>query len=85
MLNNHQYSQLCLCLAKEYRLNGGGKNQQKGMFYLEQAFQINQGNTPNESADALSAKSHNEIMLTYYQEMSEQYMADKKETQAIEC
>lgn len=55
------------------------------MHYLEQAYQINQGNNPSESDNAISAKSHNEIMLTYYQEMSEQYMANQKDTQAIEC
>jgi hypothetical protein len=50
------------------------------MHYLEQAYQINQGNNPSESDNAISAKSHNEIMLTYYQEMSEQYMANQKDT-----
>ena len=53
------------------------------MFYLEQAYQINQNGVSE--TDKMSAKSHNEIMLTYYQEMAEQYMCDKKDSQAVEC
>ena len=33
----------------------------------------------------VSASPHNEIMLQYYQEMSEQYMDDNKMSNAIEC
>lgn len=53
------------------------------MFYLEQAYQVNNGGSISETdtvIDKISSKSHSEIMLTYYQEMSEQYIADKKDT-----
>ena len=56
------------------------------MFYLEQAYNTSQAFGGSEIAlDQLSAHSHNEILLQYYQEMSECYLQDKKVTQSIEC
>lgn len=42
VLDNNYYSYLCLSLAREYRKLGGNNNLAKSMFYLEQAFAINQ-------------------------------------------
>jgi len=90
VLNNTQYSQLCLSLAKEYRKLGGTKNQAQSLQYLEIAFNVNQNN-PSEpskrtsSNEQLSNNTNNEVILQYYQEMGQVLLGESKENQAIDC
>lgn len=76
VLNNYQYSCLCLYLAREYRKIGTNNqnNHQKAMFFLEQAFTLN-----------ASDQANSEVMMQYYAEMGEVYISQKKDTEAAEC